>query len=430
MTVMIATVILFFLLLLTGVPVYLCFAVSSMALVFLSSDLMSTMIAPVFYSSMDSFPLLAIPFFMYAGDLMAQAGVSRRLVDFAGSLVGRVRGYLGAITVIGCMFFGAVSGSGVATCAAVGGFMIPEMVRAGYPRGYACSITAAAAALGIIIPPSVPFVLYGFLTNTSVADLFLAGIVPGLLLGVSFLLTNYMVTGKILPRSLMKPPDRGSIPILESSRKASWSLLMPVIVLGGIYGGFFTATEAAAVSVVYSMAVGLFVYKDIAPFDVFKIARSTAITIGSLGVLLVFATLFTRIMTHLRVTEKLSDFILGLTPETWVILIIVNLLLIVMGMFMDGITAVLLVSPVLYDICVVHLGMDPVHLGVIIVTNLAIGLITPPMAMNIFLASQISGTSSAEIFKSIPVFLVPGIVVLILITLVPELVTFLPKLLK
>lgn len=425
----------FIIMLVIGTPIVFAFAFSSFVYILTSPHLSGESISAVFYSSLDSFPLMAIPFFIFAGDLMVQGGISRRIVEFIRTIIGNVKGYLGSVTIIASVFFSAVSGSSVATVAAVGSMMLPEMNKANYPKGYSASLTATSAFLGFIVPPSIPMIMFGFLTNTSIAELFIGGITPGIILAVSFLTLHFIMVKNMDVEREEELESAASIErrerllkIWETGKMAILALLMPVIVIVGIYGGIFTPTESAVVAVFYSLLVGALFYRQIKMKSFFSAAKKSALNTAMIMITLVFATIFSRILTIERVPERLASTILSISEQEWVIIFIVLLFLLLVGMVIDAITGVILVTPILYPIAVTQLGMDPVHFGIVAIVALSIGMITPPMAMNIFLAAKISGASVKETFKYNMPFLILSIVILVAISFFPPLVTGLSSL--
>ncbi|MCW1927389.1 TRAP transporter large permease [Bhargavaea beijingensis] len=423
----------FIVVLLLGAPIVFAFAFSSIVYLLFVSDLPSDMFGAVLYSSLDSFPLMAIPFFLFAGELMSQGGISKRIINFSRALVGKVKGFLGVITILASGFFSAVSGSGVATVAAVGGMMIPEMKRSAYPAGYAAALTASGAFLGSIIPPSIPMVMYGFISNTSIGDLFVAGVIPGFLFVIGFLLLNILAVRKFSLRESEAEgagwtADTGQLRKLMLTGKAAfWALLMPVIIIGGIYGGFFTPTESAVVAVVYALLVSSLIFREMKWGAFVSATVSSALNTSMLLITLVFATIFSRLLTIEQVPQKLADSLLNVTEQQWAIMLIVILFLTLIGMLMDTVTGVILVTPIVFPILVTGVGMDPVHVGIITVVTLSVGLITPPMAINLFLAGKIADAPMMQIVRYLPGFLVVSYMVILLLSFLPELVLFLPK---
>ncbi|MBM7649422.1 C4-dicarboxylate transporter DctM subunit [Bacillus ectoiniformans] len=413
-----------FLCLLIGVPIAFSIGAAALVTMYFVSDLPLNIITQKAFTSLDSFPLLAIPFFMLAGILMGKGGVSRRLLDLASALVGWMVGGLAMVTVVSCMFFAAISGSGPATVAAIGSFMMPAMRDKNYGAGFAGAVTAASGSIGVIIPPSIPFVIYGVVGGVSVSSMFLAGILPGLLIGTMLMLVSYIVAKK-------KNYTEKSIEtftfaaVLKTMNEAKWALLIPVIILGGIYGGIFSPTESAVVAVVYALVIGMFVYKELSPKDVYN-CFVEAILINSTTMIIIGLSIsFAFIMTLEQVPAVIADSILTFSDNQIIVLLLINILLLIVGMFIDTISALVVLAPILLPIAT-GVGIDPVHFGVILVANLAIGFITPPLGVNLFVASSVSKVPLEKIISAIFPFLFVMIFSLMVITFVPEISTWLP----
>ncbi|WP_458526001.1 TRAP transporter large permease [Onishia taeanensis] len=371
----------------------------------------------------DSFPLIAVPLFVLAGDLMQMGGMSRRIVGFAYSLVGHVKGGLAYVNVLACCFFAAISGSSPATVAAIGSNMIPEMEKVGYPRRFSSALTAAGGMVGVMIPPSIPFIIYGVSAEVSIGQLFMAGIVPGILFGVA-----YMVTARLMLRHNRKLlEERTSFSgraVSISLRESIWALLVPVIILGGIYGGIFTPTEAGGVAVIYSIIVGVFVYGDIRLSELPRIFARSASTSGQILILVVVAGGFGQLLTIAQVPNDLATAITDFSTNPLVLLMLVNLLLLVVGMFMETIAAIIILTPLLLPVAAAA-GVDPIHFGVIMTVNLAIGFCTPPLGVNLFVASSVSGVKIMEVSAAIIPYFVAMIALLLAITYLPDISLFL-----
>jgi C4-dicarboxylate transporter DctM subunit len=419
----------FLLFLFMGAPIVFSFAFAS--IVYVLQHGMENIVPPIFYSSLDSFSLLAIPFFIYAGDLMSNGGISVKLLELSRTLIGRVKGYLGSITIVASAFFAAISGSGLATVAAVGKIMIPEMIRHGYPRGYAAVLMATASILGPIIPPSVPMVLFAFVSGASVLKLFLGGILPGLLLALGLLILNRMYVRRFtLTENANANPDPSgpasrALEIWHAGRRAILALLMPVIIIGGIYSGIFTATEAAVVSVVYAILIGFLFYRELNWKTFFQATISTVNTTAFILITLVFASIFSRILTIERVPLKIVEFLTGSISSPELIVLIIVLFLLVVGMFIDLLTAVIIVTPVVLPVAQ-SIGMDLAHFGVLLCVTLCVGSITPPMAINLYLSAQIAEASVKDQMKYLTPFIVIAVVVVFLIAYIPGLVLWIP----
>ncbi len=412
-------------LLLLNVPIAVALGLST-ALSIWYSDLPLTIVVQRMLSSNDSFPLMAIPFFIMAGSCMSQGGVSKRLVVFADSLFGWLTGGLGIVAQITGIFFSAISGSSAATTAAVGGVMFPEMEKRGYDRSFSAAIIAAAGETGIIIPPSVPMVVYGVIAGVSIGDMFLAGVVPGLLMGIALCFLIYFKSKKM---GYGGEKFKGGANVLRSFREAIWGLLMPVIILGGIYGGIFTATEAAVVAVVYGLIVGFFIYKDLRISDLPKIFESTVIGTAVVMFIMNAAGLFSWVITREQFPAQLAAYFISLSSDPVVYLMLINVLLFIVGCLLNASAAITILTPILAPIAI-KLGIDPVFFGVIMTTNLAIGCITPPVGVDLFVASSISKVSMTRLSSAIVSFVVVLVVVQIVITYIPGLVMWLPNALK
>ena len=355
---------------------------------------------------------------MLAGNFMRYGGISRRLLNLADNIVGFFTGGLGAITTVTAMFFAAISGSGPATVSAIGSFMIPEMESKGYDKGYATALSAAAGTIGVIIPPSIPFVIYGVATETSIGDLFKAGFIPGILLGVAILVYNYFVAKK---NGWIGNGRRFNFRALwVSFKEAFWALLSPVIILGGIYSGYFTPTEAAAVSCVYTFIIGTFVYKEIRWQEFKDCMMDTIVVAGATTFAVGMATSFSYILTLEQIPVTVSSFVLSLTENKILILLAINLFLMVVGMFMDNICSCTILAPILLPV-VASYGVDPVHFGIFMSMNLAIGFITPPYGANLFVGSAIGKIPFQRIVKWIWGFIAAAVIVLLVCTYFPQL---------
>ena len=399
-----------------SLPVGIALGFATMLTLILATNIDPIMVTQCAVAGLDSFTLMAIPFFMLAGNFMRYGGISKRLLELADTIVGFFTGGLGAITTVTAMFFAAISGSGPATVSAVGSFMIPEMEKKGYDRGYATALSAAAGTIGVIIPPSIPFVIYGVATETSIADLFLAGFIPGILLGVAFLIYNYFVAKK---RGWIGNGRRFNVKALwVSFKNAFWALLSPVIILGGIYSGFFTPTEAAAVACVYTFIIGTFVYKEIRWKEFIDCMMDTVVVAGATTFAVGMATSFSYILTLEEVPVSVSSFVLSLTDNKILILLVINLFLLVVGMFMDNICSCTILAPILLPV-VASYGVDPVHFGIIMTLNLAIGFITPPYGANLFVGSAIGKIPFQRIVKWIWGFIAAAVIALMVVTYFP-----------
>lgn len=415
-------IIVFLVLLLAGVPVSIALGVAGTGTL-LAFGLGGQMAGVNFVSSIASFPLLAIPFFILAGVILEKAGLASRIARFLELLVGPVTGGMAIVAVITCIFWGAISGSGPATTAAVGLLLVGPMVRQGYSSDFAAATIANAADLSIIIPPSIAFIIYGNLTGTSVSGLFMAGVIPGILMGLSIAAVAWYHSRKHGYRS---PEKRGNgREILAALLDSLWALLAPVIILGGIYAGVFTPTEAAVVAVVYSLLVAMGIYRTVNVRDLLPILTEAAVTSSVIMTIVAFAGIFSWAASTTGLIDWLAEFIISASPNGLVTVLLINLLLLGLGMFLDAISISYLLMPILMPVLKVF-GMDPLWYGVVFITALAIGQITPPVGVNIFTASNIADTSADAISKRLIPYVLVNFLVLTLLTLFPVLSTWLP----
>ena len=408
------------------VPIGFSLGIASLAYIFATDQLTLGFVARNMVTGTDSFPIMAIPFFVFAGELMGGGGISKRLLDVANVFFGRIRGGLAIVTVVVCMFFAAISGSGPATVAAVGGMVIPTMLEKGYDKKFVLALIAAAGSIGVIIPPSIPMVVYSVTVNSSVSSLFLAGFIPGILIGLVLIAYSYFYARSAGYKGDTEPFSIGHA--LREVWRGKWALLSPVIILGGIYGGIFTPTEAAAVSVVYSLIIGLFVHRELNFRDMLEVTKRSCETTATILVVIGCATGFSKVLTLGRIPTTVATLLTTMTDSKVLILLLINLLLLLVGCFMETVCAIMILAPILFPV-VTALGVDPVHFGIIMVTNLAIGFITPPLGVNLFVASRVGKTTLDVVIKGIIPFLVLMIATLMLITYVPAISMFLPNLL-
>ncbi len=418
--------VLLFLFLFMGMPVAVALGLSSLVTILLFGQDSLASLTLKLYETSEHFTLLAIPFFILGGAFMTTGGVARRMIRFAIACVGHLRGGLAMASVLACMLFAAVSGSSPATVVAVGSIVIAGMVRAGYPLGFAAGVVCNAGTLGILIPPSIVLVVYGAVTETSVGDLFMAGVVPGILFGLLLMVAIYVLAKK---RDLPRQPRATLREVLVAGRDSLWGLLLIVIVLGGIYGGAFTPTEAAAVSAVYAFLIAVFVYRDIG----WKQVPGVLVDASKLTVMLMFiianALLFAHVLTTERIPQIIAEQIVQLGMPAWVFLIVVNILLLVAGMFMEPSGIILIMAPILFPIAM-QLGVDPVHLGIIMVVNLEIGMVTPPVGLNLFVTAGITKMPIGDVIRAAVPWLVLLLAFLVVVTYIPQISLFLPQLLR
>jgi C4-dicarboxylate transporter DctM subunit len=408
----------FGLFLLMGVPIAICLGLATLATIICADTLPVNYIAQIPFTSIDSMPIMAIPFFIAAGVFMGAGGLSKRLLALADYMLGSLPGGIALASIGASMFFAAISGSGPATVAAIGMLTIPAMIERGYDKLFACSIVAAAGAIGVMIPPSNPFVVYGVTAQASIGKLFLGGIIPGILTGLALMLFTYVHSKKRGWKGLDQ--ERNSRLLLRAIWDAKWALLVPVIVLGGIYGGIMTPTEAAAVAALYGLIAGLWIYRELNLRSFLASVVDAGSASAAIILLIALATLFGNIMAIEGVPEKIARIILSITDEKIIVLLIINVFLLFVGTFMEALAAIVILTPVLLPV-VEKLGVDPVHFGIIMVVNLAIGFVTPPVGVNLFVASGIGDAKIADLAISILPILGLMIMVLFLITFIPAL---------
>jgi C4-dicarboxylate transporter, DctM subunit len=409
-----------YMLILFAASVPIAFALGIAALPFFIERKIPLIAIPqVIFDSMDSFVLLAVPLYVLAGRLMMTGGVARRLVEFAVSLIGFLRGGLAAATVLTSMLFATISGSSAATAAAIGATLIPEMERKKYPRPFAAAVVASSGELGVIIPPSVPMVIYAVITGVSITDLFIAGVLPGILIGLSLIVTIVIVStlrgyGEREP-FVLRPWLAG---VVVATRRAALSLLLPFIILGGIYGGIFTPTEAAVIAVAYALVLGCLVYREIPIRDLPRIFAESAFTSSVVMIIVGFAFVFAYALALMQAPQQIAGAIRGVSSNPTVFLLLVNLFLFVVGMFMETFAAIIILAPVLAPVAT-QLGIDPVHFGLIMIVNLAIGMVTPPVGVNLFVACGIAGISMEQLMRPLLIFLAVLTADMFIITYVP-----------
>ena len=369
------------------------------------------------FNAVNKFPLAAIPFFILAGNLMETGGISRRLVDFAKSIVGGVQGGLPMTCVLTCMIFAAVSGSSVATTFAIGAILIPALVEHGYPKSYAAALQATSAELGVIIPPSIPMILYGVAAEVSIGELFIAGFGPGILISGALMVFVWIYCKW---KGWGKNDGDGRLGFWTATRKAAWALLMPVIILGGIYGGVFTPTEASAVAVLYALIVGMLIYREIGLKDLAAVLRKSVISSAVIMFIIANAGLFAFLITRAGVPDAIGHWLEQTLQSPHWFLLGVNAALFVIGMFIETSAAIIVLGPILAPVAM-HFGVDPVHFGLIMVVNLALGMITPPFGVNLFAACTVAKIPLEQIIKHLIPFVLVVLACLMIITYVPEL---------
>ena len=401
-----------------GMPIGYAIGFSSVVTFIFFSDISVSIVPQNAFTGLNSFVLLAVPFFIFAGVIMSEGGIAKRLVDIADSIIGFITGGLGIVAILTSTFFGAITGSGNATTSAVGSLLIPAMEEKKYDRVFSSTLLAAAGSIGIIIPPSIPFVIYGVVTSTSIGDLFSAGILLGLVMALVLIVACFIISKKKhYGGSDTKPSAKN---ILISLKNGIWALLAPVIILGGIYAGIFTPTESAVVAVVYSIIIGMFVYKQLTLKKLANALYKTAILNGVTSFIMGFSGAMCKFITVERIPDVIVDAITSITTNKIIILLLINVILLLVGMVIDIIPAIIIIAPIFLPL-VVQLGVNPVHFGVIMAMNLGIGFVTPPYGTTLFVASAISGVKVDRMFKTAFFFVGVLCIALLLTTYVPAL---------
>ena len=416
----------FILILATGASIGVGLALSSAIVLYAIIDMPLIVVVQRMFTSVDSFSFMAVPFFMLAGAFMSAGGVTKRIVDFSMALVGALAGGLALVVAVAGMFFAALSGSSAATTAAIGSAMIDEMEKRGYPRSFAAAVVASGGTVGIVIPPSITMVVYGSIANTSIADLFLGGFAPGILMGLSMCLVSWIIAKK---QGYKGEGQFSIMRALRSFRECFWALMMPVIILGGIYGGIFTPTEAAAVAAVYGALVGFFVYKELTFKDIPKTLLSAAYNTTMIMFVVGAANVFGWILTNAQVPHALAQNFTHLTNSPIVFLMLVNVLLLFIGTLINASAAVVILTPILLPVAL-SMGIDPMFFGVLMVVNLAIGCITPPVGLDLFIVSSITGISIDKVTAKVMPYLLILLADLVILTYIPSIITFLPNMLR
>lgn len=402
-----------------GIPIAFALGIMVLAACLFIPSVTTDMMIQTFFTACDSFPLLAIPFFILAGEIMLRGGLSGRIINFTMAFIGNKAGSLGIATTLACMIFAAISGSGPATVAAIGGLMVPAMIKDKYDEAFACSLAATAGAMGPIIPPSILFIVYGVMASQSVTELFMAGIVPGILMAVALSIFTYIVAKKYKFGTISH--DRISVKDkLKALNEAKWALLVPVIILGGIYGGLVTPTEAGVIACNYALIISFLVYKEINVKDLIPIFVNTCRTTGYCMVFVGAATMLGRILALENIPQQLADAIYGFSTNKIVIFLLINFILLIVGCFMEPVAAIIILGPLLVPIAT-GIGIDPIHFGVVMVVNLTIGMCTPPVGINMFVGAGLRNLAPEKMFK----WLFPCIGILILVLL---LLVFIPPL--
>ncbi|NYB75062.1 TRAP transporter large permease [Sedimentibacter hydroxybenzoicus DSM 7310] len=419
-------------LLVAGAPIAVGLGLSS--LIFsLSNDIKTVVIIQKLFAGIDSTALLAVPFFILAGDLMNRGGIAKRIVNMAASAVGNIHGGMGIVAIIACMFFAAISGSGIATAAAIGGVMYAGMMRAGYSKGFSAAIIASASPIGIVIPPSIAFIIYAVLSKVAVSDLYKVGFPAGFIVGIALMLPTYFIAKK---RNYKDRADKiasgervlQDVPETREEKKLSgykyfidslWALGTPIIIVGGVFAGIFTPTESAVVAVIYSIIIGIYVYKEMKWCDLPEIFYKSALSTAGIMLIMALAALFGWVMTYAKIPQTILNLALSVTHSKYLILLVVNIIVLIAGMFMESGAIQYILVPIALPIAI-ELGVDPVHFGIMLATNLAIGMLTPPFGVTLFTAARGFNTSIQDISKEVMPFLAALIVALMIITFIPQ----------
>ena len=414
--------IVFFLLLLSTAPISVALGLTAFLYFFYYTTLPLTQTTDTLFNSLNTFTLMAIPFFVFAANIMTHGGISRRLTEAANAAVGRFPGGLALTAVISCMFFAAISGSSPATVVAVGTLLIPAMIEAGYGRMFSTGIVATSGSLGILIPPSIPLIVYGIATETSIGDLFIAGFGPGLLAG-------FLLIGLVIFTAWRRGLRGQEIPLtraqrIKAFRDAFLGLLLPIFVLGGIYGGVFTPTEAAAMAVLYSLIVSMFVYREMTLKDLARVTVASARMSAMIMFIIANAILFSFVLTSERIPDQITNLFINLDLSWFTFLLVVNAFLLLVGCFMETSSAILILAPIFLPVAT-QLGVNPIHFGIIMVMNLEIGMVTPPFGLNLFVASGISKLSVVRVAKASAPSALVLLAALLVVTYVPDISLFL-----
>jgi C4-dicarboxylate transporter, DctM subunit len=410
-------------LMLVGVPVAVSLGLSSVLTMLMFGNQSLTSIAQKFFHTMQVYPLLAVPFFILAGTFLTTGGVARRMIDFANAIVGHFRGGLAMAALLASAFFAAVSGSAPATVVAVGSVMMVGMVRSGYSKTFSAGLICNAGTLGILIPPSIVMVVYGAITETSIGKLFMAGVVPGILLTGMMIATIGVIAGK---RDFPRQPKADFATVWKTFREAIWGLLLIVIIMGGIYAGIFTPTEAAAVSAVYAFVIAVYVYRDMGLTEVPRVLMEASRTTVMLMFVIANAFMFAFVLTTLQIPHAATEFITGLGLPVWAFLLVLNFLLLAAGNFMEPTSVVLILTPIVFPIAM-QMGIDPIHLGVLMVVNMQIGLVTPPVGLNLFVTAGVAHMTLEDTIKAALPWLLVLLVALMMITYIPWISLVLPN---
>ena len=416
---------LFFLMLFANIPVFMALTTSSAVVLDMFTNLAPEMVLQRMFAGVNKFSLMAVPYFIFAANVMNRGGLAPRLLDFCNTLVGHKRGGRAYTGVLTCMFLGAVSGSAPATVVAICSIMLPAMVKAGYGRGFSVGLIMAAASVAVIIPPSIGMIIYGTVTNTSIGELFVAGFIPGIVYGVVFMLYSFYYAVK---HKIPVQPKATVRQVWNAFKEAGWALGIPAVILGGVYGGFCTPTESAGIAAVYSILVSCFVYKELKFKDLVKVAYESAVGTAQVMIILAGASVFAWVMTRFQVPTILANSLTEFAETKFMILMVINVILLIAGMFLDAGSIQTIMAPLFLPVALQY-GINPVHLGIIMVVNGAIGMFTPPFGLNLFVAAGITKIPLAELSRKVWVWIILSLIALLLITYIPPISMFMPGLL-
>ena len=415
---------LFFIILALNMPVFMALVASSAAVMEVYTNLAPEIILQRMFAGIDKFSLMAVPFFIFAANVMNRGGLASRLLGFANTLVGHKRGGMAYTVVLTCMFLGAVSGSSPATVVAICSIMLPTMVKNGYDRGFSVGLIMAASSVAVIIPPSIGMIIYGTVTNTSIGELFVAGFIPGVVYGAVFMLYSFYYACK---HKIPVQPKATGREVLAAFKEAGWALGIPAVILGGVYGGFCTPTESAGIAAVYSILVSCFVYKEIKLKDLVQVAYESAVGTAQIMIILAGANVFSWLMTRFQVPMILANMLTQVANTKFLVLLVINVILLIAGMFLDAGSIQTIMAPIFLPIAL-QFGVDPVHLGIIMVVNGAVGMFTPPFGLNLFVAAGVTKIPVAELSRKVWIWIILSLIALMLITYIPQLSLFMPGL--
>ncbi len=405
-------------------PIFVALAGSTAVSYAVLSDLDLVLILQRMFAGVNKLSLISIPMFIFAANIMSEGGISKRIINLANAFVGHIPGGLGMTVVLASLFFGAISGSAPATVVAIGGILYPALKEKNYPDSYSVGVVTAAGSLGVIIPPSVTMIVYGVVTGASVGALFMAGFGAGVIYALIYMLYTFVIAKR--DPSIIREEKMSWKARLIAAKDSAWAMGVPVIILGGIYSGIFTPTEASCVAVIYAMIVALLVYREMSIKQLIDCARRSALSTVQVMILLAAASVFAYILTAEGVTVAMANAVLSVSSNKYVILFMMNIILLICGMFLDGCSIITILGPLFYPIAV-QAGIDPIHLGIVIVVNTAIGMFTPPFGLNLFVASSITKKPILTVSKGVVPFIIISIIALLIITYVPEVSLFIPR---